>query len=515
MLSTLEAFFSAHPRRRYWLAAGLLVLAAAAAGLAGYRSGWFAVQGAAATEAAAATAAIRRGDLVLTASGSGTLASSEQVDLAFAVDGEVKDVRVKMGDTVKAGDILAQVDDTAARIRYEQAERALAELTSPAAVAAAQQGVADAKSELDSARLYLEYLISPEVYYWQLEIEAAEQAIASAQAVLAASPAAAGAKKDLEKAQAYLDFARGQLVLAQKEYEKVYVEETFPLLSSDGEDVFAVPTQLELDAAYAAIDEAEENVEQSGYLLAVLTGGQVPEEADSAGLLALQRARQDLVDARQALEDTRIYASIPGTVTYVGVEIGDVIDRENTVESVSVSGGGMMDLPLEMMGVSAGTNKGAVISITDLSQPPCLEVSLDETDWEKAVAGNHADVVFDSLPGQTFSGTVTSVDQELDTSGTTAMVTAVVTLEVTFDELDLPLGSTAFVEVTGMQARDVPLVPLDALYTNGSGEYYVDVLEDGETRRQAVVIGLQDILYAEVRLGLGPGDVVVLKQGGE
>src|SRR5512143_2082786 len=102
------------------------------------------------------TAAVRQGELDLSATGTGTLTAPEE-DLDFSAGGEmtVLGVYVKVGDLVKEGDLLAQVDSKQAQLNYEQAKQKYDKLTSAAAIAAAQRAIADAQSNVQSAKLQL------------------------------------------------------------------------------------------------------------------------------------------------------------------------------------------------------------------------------------------------------------------------------------------------------------------------------------------------------------------------
>jgi multidrug efflux pump subunit AcrA (membrane-fusion protein) len=53
------------------------------------------------------------------------------------------------------------------------------------------------------------------------------------------------------------------------------------------------------------------------------------------------------------------------------------------------------------------------------------------------------------------------------------------------------------------------LVPVSALHENEDGTYIVYLMKNGTPVKQNVEIGLQDILYAEVKSGLQRGDIVV------
>ncbi|GAB4505628.1 MAG: hypothetical protein Fur0043_26250 [Anaerolineales bacterium] len=98
-------------------------------------------------------------------------------------------------------------------------------MTSPAAIAAAQEQVAQAQADLDSAWYDLEYLISPQVFYWEIQVEEAKQARKQAKAALDAHPSSQETQDALNKAKAYLDFAEDKLAEAWALYYEEYVPE--------------------------------------------------------------------------------------------------------------------------------------------------------------------------------------------------------------------------------------------------------------------------------------------------
>jgi multidrug efflux pump subunit AcrA (membrane-fusion protein) len=160
--------------------------------------------------------------------------------------------------------------------------------------------------------------------------------------------------------------------------------------------------------------------------------------------------------------------------------------------------------------LSAGENIGtsAVITISNINQPYVLDVSLDETDWDTAKVGYTASVSFDLLPDENYTGKVTQVYPALDDSSGISMIHILTQLDQSVS-LDIPAGSTASVDVTGGEALGAVLVPTSALREVGSGKYIVYSMKNGQPVEQEVLIGLQDILYAEVKSGLDAGDVVL------
>jgi multidrug efflux pump subunit AcrA (membrane-fusion protein) len=63
------------------------------------------------------------------------------------------------------------------------------------------------------------------------------------------------------------------------------------------------------------------------------------------------------------------------------------------------------------------------------------------------------------------------------------------------------------VDVIGGRAENAMLVPIEALHLAGD-QYTVFVMENGQPRLHVVEVGIQDLLYAEIKSGLKPGDIV-------
>jgi len=257
------------------------------------------------------------------------------------------------------------------------------------------------------------------------------------------------------------------------------VPETFQLAEyANGTDYYILPTDLEIKLARAAIEQAQSSLNDRQEYYAVLTGASMPENASSDALVQLQQAERDLQDAQATLEGTKIFSPISGTVMEVNATVGDTIDTSTA------------------------------IVLADLTQLD-VEIYLDESDWDKVAVGNVAEVTFNSLPDQVFTGRVTEMDNELYVSFNTSTVRGLVAFESGSAEIDLPVGASASVEVISAQADNAVLIPLEALYETSPGEYAVYVLENDEPTLRAIKIGLQDQIYAEVRSGLEPGEIVV------
>ena len=173
-----------------------------------------------------------------------------------------------------------------------------------------------------------------------------------------------------------------------------------------------------------------------------------------------------------------------------------VTPRDGTVMVVSATEG-------EVIGTTA------IITLANLEQP-LLEVYLDETDMDKVAIGYEADIVFDALPDNNYTGQVIAVNPSLETvSGIQAIQVTVLLDEGNLGSGQvLPVGLNASVDIIAGRAEDAVLVPVEALRELGPEEYAVFVVEDGEPKLRVVQVGLVDITSAEILSGLQAGEIV-------
>ncbi len=144
-------------KRLFWTIAIALVLVAGGSSYFVYSGGYLQAQEPV-EEEVLTTYTVTRGDLVITASGSGTLVPASEVNVGFETSGVLAAVLVKVGDQVEAGQTLAYLDDTDAQaqvaqaaISLRQAELDLAELSEEvdaADLAAAEASLSSAKASL-------------------------------------------------------------------------------------------------------------------------------------------------------------------------------------------------------------------------------------------------------------------------------------------------------------------------------------------------------------------------------
>ena len=457
------------PKLVFWVVL-VVVVAAIAGGVYYYFNKQRSNTAAAAGQPALQTATARTGSLVLRASGTGTLVAAKASTLGFKTSGTLIAMNVQVGNQVKAGDLLAQLDNTNQTLALAQAQEALNELTSPSAIANAEMAVATAEGTVINAQATYNNTI-----HWNNTTLAQDQyaAVVLAQA-------------NLDKAQAIWDKVdTGGYITNTNQaaaYQSLYnAQQAYNTANFNFSVHSQAPTQRQTDAAKAALDLANAQVVEDKNLVAALTGGTVPANATGTGLNQLNQAKLAVKNAQTNLDNTNLYAPISGTIMTLSNVIGDTISAGNVFTTIA-----------------------------DLTQPE-LNIYMDALDYSNIKVGYTANVTFDALPNQVFTGKVSLISPQLVTIQGNSVVQGWVLLDqkqASGATLSLPLGVSASVDVIAAQANNVVLVPLAALHELSPNNYAVFKMVNGKPTLTIVTVGLQDASFAEIKTGLRAGDVV-------
>jgi HlyD family secretion protein len=460
----------------FWIV--IVVLLAAAAG------GYYYYHQTTTTAAAASTtplqtATVKRGSLVISASGTGSVISESEAQLGFDYSGVLAQLNVSVGDQVSEGDVLAvssPSDDaatlqsrlTSANLAVLQAQQNLDDLSSAAATAVSlaqfQSDLASKQVSVYDNQTTLTDLINTRatMNYKRCDSDTIESKLETYQTAL-----------DHWNRSAHLTNSTEYQQMVAALYNYNWCNSNY--------------SQEELDAADAEITSTKATI-------ALLQSQMADDQAQIASLQSptgsqsldvqiaqakLDNAQADLDLAEQEALSTTITAPFDGTILSISASVGD----------------------------SVGTTK--FITMTDLSQP-YLEVLLDETDLNNVGIGYQVSVTFDALPNQTFTGKVISIDPSLTNAFSVTAIQTTVQLDTSsFSKpQNLPIGLSATVEVISAQAQNVLLVPVEALHELSQGDYAVFVMENGTPVLKTVEVGLMDYTYAEIKSGLNEADVV-------
>jgi HlyD family secretion protein len=421
------------------------------------------------------TTTVRRSDLSLTISGSGTIISAQTVDLGFSVEGTLAMLTMQTGDKVTQGQVLAALGDTAQlkqtildqELAVKVTQKTIDDLLSNKAgtlaqaladQASAEQSYAESQKNLHNKGDARCSVSKTQEYYFKYLY----------------------AQKNVELWESYLngktgyghDYVVQRLAPMRKERDQAYGNYTYCQGYTDKE---ITASQANLQLAKARLDQANTTYEN----LKASSG--VNTTALDIAQATLKNAQLQLTKAQSDLAGATITAPMDGTVTAVNGKLGDDIKT------------------------------GTFITLTDLEQPE-VQVNIDETDLENFAVGCSADVTFDSLTGQVFPGTVTQISPVLVTVSSSSMVQGLIDLQKKerASGKTLPVGMTASVEVTCKQAKNALVVPSQALYEPDGQSAYVYVLNNqGEPEKRAVVVGIKTVASAQITDGLSEGEKIV------
>jgi len=263
----------------------------------------------------------------LTASGT---VETTAISIAPQQPGKIVEVDVQEGQVVKTGDVLFHLDDSILKIQraiaatnLETARLALQQLTSPAALAIAQQAVAQDQQNLDNAQANLNNQLyystnSDAIQNAQANLTLAEKNFSNAQEDY--SRVAGDPNKDSSKAYAYQKLYAAQQALNSAQYNYNWWT--------------GKPNQEQIDLKVAALALAKAKLAEDQTLVSVLTNGSpVPDGATGAGILQLRQAQLAVQNAQSSLDllDTQIgmmtvKAPVDGVVMTSNAEPGSVVN---------------------------------------------------------------------------------------------------------------------------------------------------------------------------------------------
>ena len=244
---------------------------------------------------------------------SGVVYAQQEAQLAFTVNGALKTVNVAEGDQVKAGQVLAELDNATNQRDLEKAQITLKELTSPASQAAAaqdlavaQQNLKDQQDKVDSQ--YYRRASDTLINKTQSQIDLAKHTLSLAQDSY--KLVAKLERDDSRRATALLNMTNAQLnlndLIAKYNW---YVDK---------------PSTIDAALLNAKFAVAQTAVQEAQWYLAVLKGETLPPEATGAKLATLRSAQSAVADAQKRLDDTRLLSPISGIVVKVNGIAGEI-----------------------------------------------------------------------------------------------------------------------------------------------------------------------------------------------
>ena len=233
--------------------------------------------------------------------------------VAAKTSGRIREITVREGDRLEAGQVIAVLDDEQIRAREQQAQAAVRQAEARARLAEHQVGVLD--EQLRQNRLGVDQARTDA----QGRVSEADAKLAAAEAQLAQAEASwTQAKWDRE---AMANLFKRELVAEQEARRAASAEEAQAAL--------VAASRRQVEAARGALTAAQANLVNPAIRssqVAAVQGQILQAQADIAAAQAeAERARAQLDEARANRQDLRVIAPFAGTVATRTAEPGEVV----------------------------------------------------------------------------------------------------------------------------------------------------------------------------------------------
>jgi HlyD family secretion protein len=453
---------------------------------------------------------------------SGTLATYQSATLTWKVSGQISEIKIAVGQRVKAGDTLMTLAVSSApqsilqaQVDLINAQKTLDDLLQPSALASAlaianqQKVIVDARDQLDKAQSDLKKLKNPDLAYYRDQVAKAQENLTVAQQNAEISTID-NTQKAVTNAEEALKNAQNQL------QTQLNTEAQYPGCCT-----------TKIEDAQKKVAEAENNLRVAQLRLEQAQNN----NADSIATAQdkLQTAQYNLRAAQQA-PDALDLEQKETAVTVAQAKLEDAIAKLEELKSGSAS----TDIEAARLRVQAieatlaqltlqAPFDGEVIAIYNLpgdlvnngTQAVLIanrsklhvDVQVDETEIARLQVGNTVTVTFDVQPDLAYAGKVVDIGVQ----GQTVQGLVKYTVRVELDQSDSQpafLGATANAMIVTAVEPDALAVPLDAVQNDSDGEYVNKVGADNSITRVNIVSGQLSDRFVVIRGDLQAGDKV-------
>jgi HlyD family secretion protein len=461
----------------------------------------------------------------------GTTKATQSVDLSFERTGKVSAVYVQIGDRVRAGQALVELEKSDVEAQLAQAQASLASQqaqlqalergTRPEQIAVQEVTVANAQiADARSRKALLDSLndayakaddaargktdenftnprnatptLNFQAINTQYNIDLPNKKVAVENALVAWKPKldAMTVNSDLLAASAEAD---AYLSVIQDFLDELVAAHNNIIPGSAASSATwktdAAAARTELGTAISALSTAETALRSASATLilaqknlTLLEAGSTPEQI-AAQRAAVAQAQANVQSVQVSLSKTVLRSPIDGVVTVQGAKLGQIV----TVTTASASNQSLI----------------SIISEKKLE----VDAYVPEVDIAKIALGQPVEIAFDALSGEKFSGKVMEIDPaETVISG---VVNYQIKVALETDDQRVKSGLTANSTIKTATKKDVVLLPQYAILQNDSGTF-VRVPDGKTTKDVPIKLGIrgQDG-FVEIISGIEAGVDVV------
>lgn len=500
------------------------------------------------------TAAVEKGTLIVSVSGSGQVSALNQIDMKPRASGEVTYIGVKDGQEVKAGTTIVRLDTRDAektvrdtQVSLETARLSLEKLKQPADVLSLLQAenslaqayeskeqanddiakayedgfntVANAFLDLPTAMAGLQDVIYGTSFgsgqwnidYYVNSIQGHEEEVVKFRADAIAKYQDARKQYDRN----FLDYKSASRFSDTTTIEAL-IDETYTTTKSIAESVKSVSNLIQ----FYEDKLTEKNVRPNTLADTHLASLSTYTNKTNGHLLNLFQIKQTLqinkdsvVSAERSIaEKTESLAQLKAGADPLDIRSQELslTQRENALKDaqeklsdyyIRAPFDGIITKLAAKVGDTAPSPVATLITAKKLA-----EISLNEVDVAKVRVGQKTTLTFDAIPDLTISGEVANIDM----IGAISQGVVTYTITIGFDTQDerVKSGMSVSAAIITDIKQDAILVPNSAVKTNNNAQS-VEILVSGIPQSKQVVIGIFNDTMTEIVSGIAEGEVVI------
>ncbi len=381
--------------------------------------------------------------------------------LAFGREGTVKTVYTEQGQTVQAGDVLAELDIT-------ELEKAVVD---------AEIALQTAEFNLEKARLdHTETLIKAEIDIQRELLNAQKAALEQPSSPLTAKQLEVQSAQDTVAAAANAY----QLALTDGNVEQSYVDSLARGLEQAEQQLLAAETAYNDQVRALSATGVDAQLKELDRILAQMAYEKLLQGIEPSYEIEVTKAQTTLEEAQSKLADAKLVAPFDGRVLSVDIKRGSQVQAFKAV---------------------------IVIAQVDALE---LTANLNATDLAKLSIDQPAAIELRNRPEETLTGLIRTLPYPYgggSGSGEDNNDEKVARISIDQDT-ELKLGELAEVTVTLEEKEDVLWLPPAAI-RRFQGRRFVVVQDGVAQRRVDVIIGIESENRVEIVEGLEEGQIVI------
>jgi HlyD family secretion protein len=467
----------------------------------------------------------------------GSVSSLGSTNLGFPTGGQLTSVRVKVGDAVHAGQVLATIDDFAARRALQQARAQLAgqqaqydKVADTPSVQSAQNSVNAAASVVSATKRQVDATLAGD----DAAVSAAQAGGAGTAGTSTAGAGAAGAMGTMGAGGAMgtegasgggttLGGAVGAATGAAAAGGMTALGMTG---STAGGSAASAATSVAQAEAKRQADAAAGDVQIANARQGQVTAQNNLDAASAtrpddlaAARAAVDAARAQVQTAQQNLTNTTLRAPTDGTITALNGAEGEFVAASGSTTPVAPG----TDAAIPGAAQAANSAAGAAAGAASPTRPGgtqfmvlqnlggfAVVVPFQEVDAAKIAPQQHVDVAVDAIPDGPLTGTVLAVAPSA--TALSGSIEYYVTVGLPPDPR-LHDGQSARATVITAESGQKLSVPNTALHRQGATTTVTVVTRDGRLVPTPVTTGIVGTDRTEITGGLAQGQQVVLGGG--